>query len=164
MQGRMAMRIDKYLASCALGSRKQVHELIKSGRVTLNEGVIKNKLTIGFTYLNDLMSATEVAYKPYIMDGKGANILSALNSFQKALMRFSAGFLLRNAMDTFNQLMTDMYRQKGALYMMTHPRVIVQYLQYGWDIYSIYKALSEERLFTLEDIHNTYMLIEETND
>ena len=36
------MRIDKYLAACALGSRKQVHELIKSGRVTVNEGVIKS--------------------------------------------------------------------------------------------------------------------------
>lgn len=36
------MRIDKYLASCALGSRKQVHELIKSGRVTLNANVIKS--------------------------------------------------------------------------------------------------------------------------
>jgi len=36
------MRIDKYLASCALGSRKQVHDLIKSGRVTLNANVIKS--------------------------------------------------------------------------------------------------------------------------
>ncbi|QNQ83410.1 rRNA pseudouridine synthase [Lactobacillus sp. PV037] len=35
------MRIDKYLANMNVGSRKQVHELIKQGIVTINENVVK---------------------------------------------------------------------------------------------------------------------------
>jgi len=37
------MRIDKFLANKAVGSRKEVHELIKRGYVTVNSDIIKQK-------------------------------------------------------------------------------------------------------------------------
>ena len=128
------------------------------------DGVLKNNLTIGFTYINDIMSAMEFAYKPYVMNGKGAHIARAFNSMQKAIMRFSSGFLLRNAMDTFNQLWSDMYLEKGLKFTLAHPRQIVKYLKYGANIYSMYEYISEERLFTLSDIRITYKNIEQTKD
>lgn len=35
------MRIDKYLANMNVGSRKEVHKLIKDGLVTVNGDVVK---------------------------------------------------------------------------------------------------------------------------
>ena len=128
------------------------------------KGILENKLAIGFTYINDLISATEDAYKPYIVDGKGARLFRATLSIQKALMRYSSGFLLRNAMDTFNQLLSDMYLEKGLGYMAMHPRQLLKYLQYGTNVYSMYSKLSEERLFTLSEVKLLYMNIDKSND
>ena len=35
------MRIDKYLANMNVGSRKEVHQLIKKGLVMVNDEVVK---------------------------------------------------------------------------------------------------------------------------
>jgi len=36
----MTMRLNKYLASCGVGSRRKVEELIKQGRVEINNKTI----------------------------------------------------------------------------------------------------------------------------
>jgi len=74
------MRIDKYLASCALGSRKQVHELIKSGRVTLNANVIKS-IGAHVDEENDIIcvDGERIIYSRfvYLMLNKPAGVISA---------------------------------------------------------------------------------------
>lgn len=144
---------------------KQIH--IKSAndlKRIWEEGILKNKLSIGFTYMNEIISSMEDAYKPYAMSGKGAVIARTFNAVSKAIMRLSSGFLVRNMIDTFNQLLTDMYIQKGLHYMITNPKQIIRYLQYGTHIYTMYETINEERLFTLSDIRLTYKNIEESNN
>lgn len=118
---------------------------------------------IGFTYINDIMQATEVAYRPYTFDGKGRHVVSKLNMAHKLMMRLSSGFLLRNAVDTFNQLISDMYIQNGFAQFL-RPAQIHKYIRYGESIYSVYQLLSEERMLTLADIMITYKNIEEAKD
>ena len=108
--------------------------------------------SIGFTYLNEILSATEDAYKPYKLAGKAGYIAAGFNMAQKALMRMSSGFLLRNAMDTFNQLLSDMYLEQGIAGIALNSKQIVKYLLYGESIYNNYKRISEERMFTLSEI------------
>lgn len=108
--------------------------------------------SIGFTYLNEILSATEDAYKPYKLAGKAGYIAAGFNMAQKALMRMSSGFLLRNAMDTFNQLISDMYLEQGISGIALNSKQIVKYLLYGESIYNNYKRISEERMFTLSEI------------
>ncbi|MCL2570087.1 MAG: rRNA pseudouridine synthase [Firmicutes bacterium] len=40
------MRINKYLASCGIASRRKCEEIISQGRVKLNDGVVRNLATI----------------------------------------------------------------------------------------------------------------------
>lgn len=139
---------------------KQIHIKYPKDLKTLFEYIKNNNVAVGFTYLNDILSATEVAYKPYQMEGKFAHVAIAFNSFTKALMRMSAGFLVRNAVDTFEQLMSDMYQQQGLEYMMTNPHEIAKYILYGERIYDIYNMVSEERMLTLSNIMLAYKDIE----
>lgn len=131
---------------------KQIHIKSPKDLETLFEYIKNNDVAVGFTYLNDILSATEAAYKPYQMEGKFAHMAIAFNSFTKALMRMSTGFLVRNAVDTFEQLMSDMYQQQGLRYMMTKPHEIAKYILYGERIYDIYNIMSEERMLTISQI------------
>nr|WP_255260745.1 S4 domain-containing protein [Veillonella sp. oral taxon 780] len=40
------MRIDKFLAHKAFGTRKEVHDLIKQGLVKVNDSIVKKKTCI----------------------------------------------------------------------------------------------------------------------
>ena len=114
--------------------------------------ITEEKYSIGFTYANELLSATSDAYKPYKLEGKGAAVAIAFNALEKALLRMSSGFLLRNAIDTFNQLISDMYLEKGLGYIASNNRQILKYIMYGENIYNTYKLVNEERMFTLSEI------------
>ena len=114
--------------------------------------ITEENYSIGFTYANELLSATSDAYKPYKLEGKGAAVAIAFNALEKALLRMSSGFLLRNAIDTFNQLVSDMYLEKGLGYIAGNNRQILKYIVYGENIYNTYKLVNEERMFTLSEI------------
>ena len=129
--------------------------VIKSGKTLediYNYLLDNNATSIGFTYLNDIMTSVETAYNPYRITGKGARYITKFNLTQKLIMRMSAGFLLRNAVDTFTQLSTDLYIQKGLNPIIYEPGKIHRYIKYGERIYTVYKLLSEERMFTLKQI------------
>lgn len=42
----MEARLNKYLSSCGLGSRRKVEELVKDGKIKINGQIVKNLSTI----------------------------------------------------------------------------------------------------------------------
>lgn len=122
---------------------------------------------IGFSDLDSVMTAMDQAYKPYRFTGKFADIIANLQHVQKLFMRYSVGFLFRNFIDTWNQLMSEMYYQQhayGLIKEMFSPKGIVHYMGMTSKIYSAYQALSQERLTTLSLINLKYVDIEKLLD
>jgi hypothetical protein len=111
---------------------------------------------IGFTYINDILDRIKTAYKPYRVDGFAAKFITKFNIMQKAALRLSSGFLLRNAMDVFYQLVSDMAIQKGLTPAVLQPQQLYKYIQYGDHIFRVYEFLNDERMFTLIHILNEY--------
>lgn len=74
------MRLDKFLASCGFGSRKQVKELIRKGFVEVNHVVVK-KDDIKIDEVNDCVyvEGQQVFYEKYvyIMLNKPSGVVSA---------------------------------------------------------------------------------------
>ena len=114
------------------------------------------RLPIGFTYLNEIMSATEDAYKPFKVGGFGEKFIKTYYVLTKYLMRFSQGFLLRNAVDTLVQTATDMYIEQGLNPLLFDLKQMHKYIRYGENIYDVYRLISEERLCTLLHIMISY--------
>lgn len=54
----MRLRLDKFLANKAFGSRKEVHHLIKQGLVMV-DGVVASKKTCPFKFLNKPLRSME---------------------------------------------------------------------------------------------------------
>lgn len=119
---------------------------------------------IGFTYINDILTSIEDAYKPYRVDGFAAKYITKFNIMQKAALRMSAGFLLRNAMDVFLQLSSDMYLERGLTPVLFKPAQVARYLKYGDHIFQAYEFLNDERMFTLIDVLNNYDLYTKETD
>jgi len=122
---------------------------------------------IGFSDLDSVMSAMDQAYKPYRFTGRFADVIANLQHAQKLLMRYSMGFLFRNFIDTWNQLMSEMYYHKnayGLIKEMFTPKGIVHYMGMTWNIYGAYEALSHERLTTLSLVNTKYVDIERLLD
>lgn len=74
------LRVDKYLANSGFMSRKEIREIVKSGRVKVNDKVISDpgthvKLSIDNVYLDDEL----IKYKKYIyiMLNKPKNVITA---------------------------------------------------------------------------------------
>ena len=74
------------------------------------------------------MSATEDAYKPFKLTGPGSKIINAYYVLTKYLMRYSHGFLLRNAVDAFVQTASDMYIEKGLNPIVFNPNKFINIL------------------------------------
>ena len=121
----------------------------------ITNGTWKN-LAIGFVSLDDTMTAMENSYYAYTMRGKVNKVLLALQRTEKWMLRFSSGFLLRNAVDTFNQLMSELYQQKGMLGLV-NPKNTLGILHQTSKVYDMYKYLSEEKMYTMIDIDNNYI-------
>ncbi len=79
------MRLDKFLADCALGSRSEIKNAIKKGNVTVNSVIIKDP---GF-HVDEKDSVTfsgqAVTYSPfiYLMMNKPAGVISATEDKSK---------------------------------------------------------------------------------
>lgn len=84
------MRIDKLLSNLSYGSRKEVHQLIKSGVVKVNGKVIKNKdlninPDIDEITVNDEIVKTQLVY--YLKMNKPSGYITATkDNFQKTIM------------------------------------------------------------------------------
>ena len=103
---------------------------------------------IGFTDLNSFMEASEQAYMTPRLEGPFENLLGMLQVATKLFMRLSGGFIVRNAIDTYNQLFSQMYMQKGLFGMITNSGRVLELMSRSNEILDIYEALSEERLLT----------------
>ena len=121
------------------------------------------ELSIGFVTMNDFMDAYDIAYKPFQLTGDGviADVVSSLQYSQKLFMRLSMGFLFRNYIDTWTQLMSEMYQQEGMYGAIAHAPEIVRIMGLTGELYKLYQDIYEERLFTQIDIKSKYVEIEQ---
>ena len=83
MSGRV-MRLDKFLADMGLGTRSEVKKLIKGGRVTVDDAIVKNE---GFKVdetMDIRCGGTSVSYVRYVyyMLHKPAGVVSATEDRQ----------------------------------------------------------------------------------
>lgn len=73
------MRIDKYLANMNIGSRKEVHQLIKKGIITVNEKTVKTPKEKVVETDKVAISGKEIVYQKYhyFLMNKPKGVLSA---------------------------------------------------------------------------------------
>ena len=93
------------------------------------------------------MDAMEDTYNYFMpSDNIVSRIVSKLQMIEKFMMRFSAGFLFRNIVDTWVQLYTQLYYEQGAYAFVKDPKLILRYTLMTGEIYNIYKDISTDRL------------------
>lgn len=74
------MRLDKFLANSGIGTRKEVKIILKKGKITVNEKIVKDaKIQIDEIKDNVKIEGEKITYKPfvYIMMNKPAGVISA---------------------------------------------------------------------------------------
>jgi len=74
------MRLDKFLANSGIGTRKEVKIILKKGKITVNEKIVKDgKVQIDEIKDNVKIEGEKITYKPfvYIMMNKPAGVISA---------------------------------------------------------------------------------------
>ncbi len=80
MKSQKPARIDKILASCGYGSRKDVKKLIKSGQVSINGVIINDAGTLVNPSLDEIIVAGECIFyedNVYIMMNKPQDVVSS---------------------------------------------------------------------------------------
>ena len=74
------MRLDKFLANSGIGTRKEVKIILKKGKITVNEKIVKDaKIQIDEIKDNVKIEGEKITYKPfvYIMMNKPDGVISA---------------------------------------------------------------------------------------
>ncbi len=74
------MRLDKFLAHCNLGSRKEVKQMIRKGRVQVNDNIVKNddyQILEGYDQVSVDGEVIDYIKDVYLMMNKPANVVSA---------------------------------------------------------------------------------------
>ena len=74
------MRLDKFLANSGIGTRKEVKIILKKGKITVNEKIVKDaKIQIDEIKDNVKIEGEKITYKPfvYIMMNKPSGVISA---------------------------------------------------------------------------------------
>ena len=74
------MRLDKFLANSGVGSRKEVKQIIKKGKVCVNGKSVKNPQHIVHEMLDTVtLFGEQIVYEPwiYIMMNKPSGVISA---------------------------------------------------------------------------------------
>lgn len=74
------MRLDKFLANSGIGTRKEVKIILKKGKITVNEKIVKDaKIQIDEIKDNVKIEGKKITYKPfvYIMMNKPSGVISA---------------------------------------------------------------------------------------
>ncbi|WP_276805159.1 pseudouridine synthase [Lactobacillus hominis] len=79
------MRIDKYLANMNVGSRKEVHKLIKAGMVSVNDAIIKTPKMQVQEDDNVMVGDQKISYQKYhyFLMNKPKGVLSATEDFHQ---------------------------------------------------------------------------------
>lgn len=151
------LKLDQYISP----TLKEIDIRSAAELKEVGEFVLKNPdYMIGFSDLNSILSAMEQAYIPYQFEGHFAYTIAKLQQAQKLIMRLNPTFLLRNLFDTYIQLWSEQYNRGGLHGMIANRKELLKYFSTTFEIYDIYRSLSEERIMTLTHLDNLLVNIE----
>ena len=126
---------------------------------TLYEGIINQpgaEFLIGFVMINDIMDAYDQAYLPYKQTGFASDIISKMLSTSKFIQRLSTGFLIRNWLDTWNQLYSEAQMKYGNIGVLFKLPEILKIMRAMSDLKSIYQRVSIDRILYLTAFKGHY--------
>lgn len=156
-KGSITIKLDQYLSPTLKEiDIRSAEELKEIGEFVLSHP----DALIGFSDLNSILTAMEQAYIPYQFEGRFAYTIAKLQQAQKLIMRLNPTFLLRNLFDTYNQILSEAYNRMGLYGMIKNRRELLKYFSTTFEIYDVYRSLSEERIMTLTHIDNLLLNIE----
>jgi hypothetical protein len=136
-----------------LKSWKELDRLLKLLENKLAQGEVLN---IGLVTIDNLMSSYETAYKPFKFTGPLSSVLAQLQYLEKLLMRFNVGFLMRNMLDTWLQLYSEVYKDFDIYGTLKNNKEIIRIMGLTFDVYNMYQDISEERILTLLEVKTAY--------
>jgi len=136
-----------------LRSWKELDRLLKLLEKKLSQG---ESLNIGIVTIDTLMTSYETAYKPFKFSGSLASFLGQLQYLEKLLMRFNYGFIMRNYIDTWLQLYSEIYKDFDIYGSLKNNKEIVRIMGLTQDVYNMYQDISEERILTLLEVKSSY--------
>ncbi|MBO4506325.1 MAG: rRNA pseudouridine synthase [Lachnospiraceae bacterium] len=104
------MRLDKYLADCGIGTRSEVKEIVRKGRVTVNGAVIKDSGAA-------VSEADSVS-----VDGKALGGVGELNKKHWFMLNKPAGTVSANS-DEKDATVIDIFKKEGLKGLFTVGRL-----------------------------------------
>ena len=116
---------------------------------------------IGFTTINDIMDAYDQAYIMYKQTGLWSQQINKLLQFSKYLQRYSLGFIVRNWIDTWNQLWSEKQQEYGNIGALFKIPEIINVMKGMSEIKSVYKKVSLDRLLYLTAFKGHYEELKE---
>jgi hypothetical protein len=132
---------------------KELKGLLKLLEDKLAQGEVLN---IGLVTIDNLMSSYETAYKPFKFTGPLSTWLGQLQYLEKLLMRFNYGFIMRNMLDTWLQLYSEIYKDFDIYGTLKNNKEIIRIMGLTFDVYNMYQDISEERILTLLEVKSSY--------
>ena len=89
------MRLDKFLCDCGIGSRKEVHNLLKNNKVTVNDIIVKSK-DYDINQKEDIVCVNEIKVEyeefHYIMMHKPSNYVTSTKDKDQTVMELLGEF------------------------------------------------------------------------
>ena len=83
------MRLDKYLSDMRIGTRKEVKEIIRKGRVKINDSIVKKSdihLSESDIVIVDDRVIEYLEYEYYLLNKPAGYITATDDNFQKTIM------------------------------------------------------------------------------
>jgi len=118
---------------------------------------------IGFVSVNDIMDTYEQTYMPFSYDGNPLieSLIWFMYKSSKLIQRFSLGFIIRNWVDTWNQLYSEAQQKYGVIGAILKLPEIIGLMKNVHEIRSIYKRVSLDRTLYLTVFKSHYETINE---
>ncbi len=145
------IRINKFLSMCGVASRRGAENLIKEGRVTLNESIVERPGTV-IDESKDVVKvdgqiAKPVGKKIYILLNKPRNVLTALSD---PFRRRTVANLTRELQFRVYPIGRLDYDTEGVLFLTNDGELAYRLAHPKYQIKRVYHALVQGT-FTLED-------------
>jgi hypothetical protein len=126
---------------------------------TLHEGIMQHQgseFLIGFVMINDIMDSYDQAYLPYKQTGFASTLISKMLVTSKFIQRLSMGFLIRNWLDTWNQLYSEAQKKYGNIGVLFKVPEILKIMRGVSELKSIYQRVSVDRILYLTAFKGHY--------
>lgn len=151
------MRLDKFLVECGIGSRKEVKEIIASGRIKVNNEIIKiAKLILDLEKDIVQFDSKFLVYKKYryyIMNKKAGYITATEDLKERTVMELLPDWVIRKDLTPVGRLDKDtegllLFTNDGKLnHRLLSPKSHVEKTYY----LELAKEITEEELKDLEN-------------